>query len=78
MTALEKIKQWDKEKGEGTIGFSIFGWSLGTTNDIARIMDDYLKEKVEEYCKKLWDNTFDEGSGHCVFMDDVERILQEK
>ena len=71
MTALEKIKQWDEANGEG--------WSYRYgLEDIARIMDEYLKEKVEEYCKKLWDNAFYEGRDHCVFMNDVENILQEK
>ena len=69
MTALEKIEQWDEVKGEG--------WSIDT-KDIAKIMDEYLKEKVEEYCKKLWDNTFYEGCGHSIYMDDVEDILQVK
>jgi hypothetical protein len=70
MTALKKIEQWDEVKGEG--------WSIDT-KDIAKIMDEYLKEKVKEYCKKLWDNSFNEGEGRwCVDMDNVENILQVK
>jgi hypothetical protein len=52
MTALEKIEQWDEVKGEG--------WREDTKS-IVKVMNEHLKEKVEEYCRKLWNNSINEG-----------------